>query len=88
MIFTDDQGWDDIGLHNPNVITPNLDKLIQRSTKFDNMYVEPQCSQSRASLLTGRSHVRTGTMLVHGGECRRDLLRVSVAVGRSAYIRV
>ncbi|KAF8058413.1 hypothetical protein HT031_005537 [Scenedesmus sp. PABB004] len=69
VILTDDQGWDDIGLHHASGLlsTPNIDRLIQRGVMFNNYYVTPQCAQSRAALLTGRSFVRTGTMLVHGG---------------------
>ncbi|KAF6259251.1 alkaline-phosphatase-like protein [Scenedesmus sp. NREL 46B-D3] len=75
IILTDDQGYDDIGLHQPQkpgsrptwVQTPNLDKFIQGATEFDNFYVAPMCSQSRAALLTGRDFVRTGTMLINGG---------------------
>jgi arylsulfatase A-like enzyme len=29
VILTDDQGWDDIGLHNPKYVnTPNIDKCV------------------------------------------------------------
>ncbi|WIA28866.1 hypothetical protein OEZ86_011391 [Tetradesmus obliquus] len=75
IILTDDQGFDDIGLHQPRkpgsrptwVNTPNLDKFIMQGTEFDNFYVAPMCSQSRAALLTGRDFARTGTMLINGG---------------------
>lgn len=76
VILTDDQGWDDIGLHHPEepgsrpnfVNTPNLDKFLLTSKQFDNFYVAPMCSQSRAALLTGRDYPHTGTMLVNGGD--------------------
>ncbi|WIA16297.1 hypothetical protein OEZ85_012998 [Tetradesmus obliquus] len=75
VILTDDQGWDDISLNHPRapgskpdfIKTPNMDRFLQRSTRFDNFYVAPMCSQSRAALLTGRDFARTGTMLVNGG---------------------
>jgi arylsulfatase A-like enzyme len=75
VVLTDDQGFDDIGLHQPQqpggrpqwVSTPNLDKFLQQSMEFRNFYVSPMCSQSRAELLTGRSYQRTGTMLINGG---------------------
>ncbi|WIA37621.1 hypothetical protein OEZ86_014523 [Tetradesmus obliquus] len=68
IILTDDQGYDDIGLHNPSYVkTPNLDRFMRRALRFDNFYVSPQCAQSRAALLTGRASPRVGTMLVHGG---------------------
>jgi arylsulfatase A-like enzyme len=62
-------GWDDLGRNNPHVDTPNIDRLIRRSTLFSNFYVTPQCAQSRAQLLTGRNFVRTGTLSVSGGTC-------------------
>lgn len=75
VVLTDDQGFDDLGLHQPQqpggkpqwVSTPNLDKFMQQSMEFRNFYVSPMCSQSRAELLTGRAYQRTGTMLINGG---------------------
>ncbi|KAF6258702.1 alkaline-phosphatase-like protein [Scenedesmus sp. NREL 46B-D3] len=67
MILTDDVGYDDVGFHNPRVKTPNIDKFRQRSMVLDNFYTPPQCAQSRAQFLTGRSYARTGTMAVSGG---------------------
>lgn len=86
VVLTDDQGFDDIGLHQPQqpggrpqwVSTPNLDKFLQQSMEFRNFYVSPMCSQSRAELLTGRSYQRTGTMLINGGASHR---RTRVCVG-------
>lgn len=78
VILTDDQGWDDISSHHPTksgaplVRTPNLDRFLGRATTFDNFYVTPMCSQSRAALLTGREYPKSGTMLVHGGVCARS----------------
>lgn len=77
VILTDDQGWDDIGLHNPKYVnTPNLDKFIRGGTLFSNFYVTPQCAQTRAALMTGRHYPRTGTMLVHAGAlcCKQQAL--------------
>ncbi|KAF8072774.1 MAP1D [Scenedesmus sp. PABB004] len=75
VVLTDDQGYDDIGLHQPQppggrptwVNTPNIDAFLRGSTEFDNFYVSPMCSQTRAMLLTGRDYQRTGTMLINGG---------------------
>jgi arylsulfatase len=68
VIITDDQGWDDIGLNNPRYAkTPNLDKFIKGGMLFDNFYVTPQCAQTRASLLTGRSSARVGVMRTNSG---------------------
>ena len=55
--------------------TPNLDQFLETATQFDNFYVTPMCSHSRAALLTGRDYARTGTMLVNGGGWGRRLFR-------------
>jgi len=60
LIVTDDQGYGDIGYHNPKIKTPFIDSLAAQSTKFENFYVSPVCSPTRASLLTGRYYLRTG----------------------------
>lgn len=63
VILTDDQGWGDVGFHdNPDIRTPNLDALAEESTEFTRFYVEPVCSPTRASILTGRYHYRTGVI--------------------------
>ncbi|SOE22106.1 arylsulfatase A [Spirosomataceae bacterium TFI 002] len=68
IILTDDQGWGDLSLHkNPYVETPNIDKLANSSISFDRFYVSPLCAPTRASLLTGKYHPRTGTIGVTGG---------------------
>jgi arylsulfatase A-like enzyme len=68
IILSDDQGWGDLGIHgNPSVETPTLDKLARESAQFDRFYVSPLCAPTRASLLTGRYHLRTGTVSVSKG---------------------
>ena len=63
IILTDDQGWGDVGFHdNPDIRTPNLDAFAEEATEFTRFYVEPVCSPTRASILTGRYHYRTGVI--------------------------
>ena len=52
---TDQQRFDTIGgLGNPDVHTPNLDRLLSRSTALTSAYCQsPICTPSRASFLTG-----------------------------------
>ncbi|MBU1822490.1 MAG: arylsulfatase [Bacteroidetes bacterium] len=65
FILTDDQGWGDLSLHgNPILQTPQLDSLARSGAMFDRFYVSPLCAPTRASLLTGRYHLRTGTVSV------------------------
>lgn len=54
FVLVDDLGWDDIGYHNPDIISPNLNKLANNGIKLDNYYVQPTCTPSRSQLLTGR----------------------------------
>ena len=68
IFLTDDQGWGDIASHgNPDIDTPNLDLLAAAGARFDRFFVSPVCAPTRASLLTGRDHRRTGTQWVTYG---------------------
>jgi arylsulfatase A-like enzyme len=68
FILTDDQGWGDLSLHgNPFLKTPNIDRLARSGAQFDRFFVSPLCAPTRASLLTGRYHLRTGTVSVTQG---------------------
>lgn len=61
LIITDDQGYGDFSSSgNPVLKTPHLDQLAADGVRLVNFYVSPVCSPTRASLLTGRYHLRTG----------------------------
>uniref|UniRef100_A0AAY5K2G4 Sulfatase N-terminal domain-containing protein n=1 Tax=Esox lucius TaxID=8010 RepID=A0AAY5K2G4_ESOLU len=60
FILTDDQGFNDIGYHNPDIRTPTLDKLAAEGVKLENYYVQPICTPSRSQLMTGRYQIHTG----------------------------
>ena len=55
IIFTDDQGYQDLGCYgSPDIKTPYIDQMAQEGVRFTNFYVsQGVCSASRASLLTG-----------------------------------
>jgi arylsulfatase len=65
FIFTDDQGYGDVGCYGAKGFeTPNLDKLAKQGVRFTDFYVsQPVCSASRASLMTGCYANRIG---IHG----------------------
>lgn len=62
IIFTDDQGYNDLGCFGSDTIkTPHLDQMAQEGRKFTSFYVAaPVCSPSRAALLTGCYPKRIG----------------------------
>ena len=54
-ILTDDQRYDALGFMNPEINTPNMDKLAEKGVHFKNSFVTTAlCSPSRASILTGQ----------------------------------
>ncbi len=68
LIIADDMGWGDLRSHgNTAVDTPVLDRLASEGVRVDRFYVDPVCAPTRASLLTGRWHLRTGTLWVTRG---------------------
>lgn len=57
FIFTDDQGYADVGAYNQvsDIKTPNIDDLAYTGVRMTDGYVtSPQCSPSRAALMTGK----------------------------------
>ncbi len=59
IILTDDQGWSSLGCYgNTLVPTPHLDRLAREGMRFTDAYVAPQCTPTRAMLLTGQHTAR------------------------------
>ncbi len=60
FILTDDQGWPTLSCYgNKLVNTPHLDALGREGMRFTAGYVMPQCTPTRAALLTGQHTART-----------------------------
>lgn len=54
LITSDQQHFDTIGAYNPEIKTPNLDRLTEEGTIFKRAYCpNPTCTPTRASILTG-----------------------------------
>lgn len=80
LFLADDQGWGDLGVNgNTNVRTPNIDALAQGGATFRHFFVGPVCSPTRAELLTGRYHVRSGVYGTSRGGERMDLDETTIA---------
>ncbi|HVV01060.1 MAG TPA: arylsulfatase [Verrucomicrobiae bacterium] len=60
FILADDLGFYDVGWRGSEIKTPNLDALCARGAKLENFYVQPVCSPTRSSLMTGRYPMRYG----------------------------
>ena len=79
FFFIDDMGWKDWrGNDNPNVLTPNIDKIARDSVQFDQGYVNAaNCAPSRCALLAGQYTPRTqfyNVWSIHRGHKKSDRL--------------
>ncbi|HBE66904.1 MAG TPA: arylsulfatase, partial [Planctomycetaceae bacterium] len=77
VLLADDLGFRDIACYGGPVQTPNLDSLAEGGVRFTDFYSGcAVCSPSRASLLTGRHHIRTGVYSwIHDASQRSHLLK-------------
>jgi arylsulfatase A-like enzyme len=64
-ILADDMGYADAGfMGSKEILTPELDKLAHAGTILSSYYVQPVCSPTRATLMTGRYPTRTGVYTI------------------------
>jgi arylsulfatase A-like enzyme len=60
LIITDDVGYGDIGSYGaPDIRTPNIDSLAKNGTRLTDFYAAPNCSPTRAALISGRYQQRS-----------------------------
>ena len=73
FFFTDDQAYDTLGCYgNPDVKTPNIDRLGNEGVIFDRHYdTTAICMGSRANVMSGLYEYRTGTNFMHGPMSRK-----------------
>lgn len=63
VILSDDHAYRSIGYNNPEVKTPNMDKLAAEGIRFDRAFVaSPICAASRASIYSGVFPQQHGTV--------------------------
>ena len=67
VIVADDLGWNDVSFHGSSQIpTPHLDFLASTGVTLRQHYVQPVCTPTRASLLSGRHVIHTGIYMPFG----------------------
>jgi arylsulfatase A-like enzyme len=62
LIMADDLGYGDAGCYGcPDIRTPNIDRIAAEGVRFTSFYANaPECTPTRAALLTGRYPQRVG----------------------------
>ncbi|MEO0447719.1 MAG: sulfatase-like hydrolase/transferase, partial [Verrucomicrobiota bacterium] len=61
LVLLDDSGWTDLGCYGSEIDTPNIDRAASEGMRFTDCHsAAPNCSPSRAGLLTGRTPSRVG----------------------------
>ena len=80
VVMTDDQGYGDFGVTGNSLIrTPNIDAMARRSAHWEQFYVSPVCSPTRACLMTGRYNHRTKCIDTFKGRSMMATDEVTVA---------
>ena len=72
FFFSDDQAYDTLGCYgNPDVKTPNIDRLASQGVVFDRHYnTTAICMASRANVMTGLLEYKAGVNFGHGPMAR------------------
>jgi arylsulfatase A len=61
LVLLDDSGWTDFANYGSDIDTPNIDGAAKEGMRFTDCHsAAPNCSPSRAGLLTGRTPSRVG----------------------------
>lgn len=61
FIVADDLGFNDVSVHgSPQIPTPAIDALAREGVLLGNYHVQPVCSPSRSTFLSGRHVIHTG----------------------------
>lgn len=86
LVMADDMGWGQTGYYgHPVLKTPHLDAMAANGLRFDRFYAgAPNCSPTRASVMTGRSNDRTG-VLNHGYPLRRQEKTIAKSLRDAGY---
>ncbi|MGZ0170277.1 MAG: sulfatase family protein [Planctomycetales bacterium] len=82
MLLADDLGYQDVGCYGGPVKTPAIDGLAAKGVRFTDFYSGcAVCSPSRATLMTGRHHIRAGVYSwIHDASQNSHLLEREVTL--------
>ncbi|MEO6244202.1 MAG: sulfatase-like hydrolase/transferase [Opitutaceae bacterium] len=86
LVMADDMGWGETGYYgHPVLKTPHLDAMAAAGLRFDRFYAgAPNCSPTRATVMTGRSNDRTGVEN-HGYALRKQERTLPQALRAAGY---
>jgi len=86
LLMADDLGWGQTGYYDHAILrTPNLNAMASNGLRFDRFYAGgPVCSPTRATILTGRTHDRTG-VFDHGYALRKQERTLPQALREKGY---
>ena len=86
LMMGDDHGWEETGYNgHPHVKTPVLDEMARSGLRFDRFHAaHPNCSPTRASVLTGRHPNRMGTF-APGWSMRPEEITIAQLLGKAGY---
>ncbi len=73
IVIADDAGWNDMSFHGSEIKTPTIDALANNGIQLERFYVNPTCSPTRASLLTGMPASRMGIVAPISGRSEKTL---------------
>jgi arylsulfatase A-like enzyme len=86
VFLTDQQRFDTLGVHgNPLGLTPNIDRMAQHGTHFENAFTpNPVCAPARSSLQTGLMPTATG-VYVNGIPLAAESTTIAEAFNDAGY---
>lgn len=85
LITSDQQHWNTLGAFNPEISTPNLDRLVREGTMFTRAYCpNPTCTPTRASIITGKYPSQHGAWTI-GTKLPESETTVGELLGSAGY---
>ncbi|MCU4157876.1 sulfatase-like hydrolase/transferase [Carboxylicivirga sp. A043] len=85
LITSDQHHWMAMGYNNPDVQTPNLERLAKRGVVFDRAYCpNPTCTPTRASIITGMMPSQHGAYVL-GTKLPEEVITIGDELSNAGY---